>query len=61
VALLRSVALERVCYASVVIFFATYLRLTYNPPPEFLFWALALAALGNVFENQLGGRLSDRL
>jgi predicted MFS family arabinose efflux permease len=61
VALLGSVALERVCYATVVIFFATYLRLSYDPPPELLFWALALAALGNVFGNQLGGRLSDRL
>ena len=61
VALLGSVALERVCYATVVIFFATYLRLTYDPSPELLFWALALAALGNVFGNQLGGRLSDRL
>lgn len=60
-ALFGSVALERVCYATVVIFFATYLRLTYEPPPEVLFWALALAALGNVFGNQLGGRLSDRL
>ena len=61
VALLGSVALERVCYATVVIFFATYLRLTYDPSPELLFWALALTALGNVFGNQLGGRLSDRL
>lgn len=52
-------ALERVCYASAVVFFATYLITTYEVPLQWLAGALIVIALGNVVGAQIGGRLAD--
>jgi len=60
-ALFGASSLERVCYSSVVIFFATYLIVTYELPLDWLAGALVVVALGNVLGNQLGGRLADRV
>jgi MFS transporter, DHA1 family, inner membrane transport protein len=60
-ALFGANSLERVCYSSLAIFFATYLIATYDVSLESLAGALMLVAIGNVFGNQVGGRLADRV
>jgi predicted MFS family arabinose efflux permease len=59
--LFASSAFERVCYASAVTFFATFLLSSYSFPLEWLGPALTLVALGNLIGGQIGGRLTDRL
>jgi predicted MFS family arabinose efflux permease len=59
VALFAACTFERVCYSSVVVFFATYLLVTYELPLEWLAVALVVVALGNLAGNQIGGTLAD--
>jgi predicted MFS family arabinose efflux permease len=54
-------AFERVCYASAVTFFATFLLASYSFPLEWLGPALTFVSLGNLIGGQIGGRLTDRL
>jgi DHA1 family inner membrane transport protein len=52
---------ERICYASMVVYLATYLLTSYGIGLDLLAIALALVALGNVAGNLIGSQLADRL
>lgn len=51
---------ERLCYASLVVFFPTYLQQIYAAGSGPLALGLAIVASGNLGGNLLGGRLADR-
>jgi DHA1 family inner membrane transport protein len=53
--------MERVCYAGVVVYFATYLLTSYAVSLQELAIALALIAIGNLVGNFVGSYLTDRL
>ena len=59
--LLAASAMERVCFASLTIYLATYLQQTYAVDFSRLALALLLVALGNLAGNLLGGQLADRM
>jgi predicted MFS family arabinose efflux permease len=59
--LFGAVLFERICYSTVVLFFATYLLAVYQLPYQWLAVALVVVAIGNVGGNQLGGRVTDRI
>jgi DHA1 family inner membrane transport protein len=61
VALLAAGTMERVCYAGVVVYFATYLLTSYAVSLQELAIALALIAIGNLVGNFVGSYLTDRL
>ena len=61
VALLGAAAMERVCYAGVVVFLPTYLLASYGISLQLLAVALFMVALGNLVGNVIGGQLTDRL
>jgi predicted MFS family arabinose efflux permease len=58
--LLAASAMERVCFASLTIYLATYLQQSYAVDFSRLALALLLVALGNLGGNLLGGQLADR-
>ncbi len=60
-ALLASGVAERICYGLAVVYFATFLQVTYNFSLAELALPLALVAVGNVLGTILGGQLADRL
>lgn len=60
-ALLGSGAAERVCFAAMTVYLATFLLTTYNVPLEGLAVALLLVTLGNLLGNMLGGQIADRV
>ena len=60
-ALLSSGAAERVCFAAMTVYLATFLLSTYNVPLQGLAVALLLITLGNLVGNMLGGQLADRV
>jgi DHA1 family inner membrane transport protein len=60
-ALLASGVAERICYGLAVVYFATFLQVTYNFSLAELALPLALVAVGNVVGTILGGQLADRL
>jgi DHA1 family inner membrane transport protein len=59
--LLGSGAAERVCFAAMTVYLATFLLATYQMPLEGLALALLLITLGNLVGNMLGGQLADRV
>jgi DHA1 family inner membrane transport protein len=59
--LLISGTTERVCFAAMSVYLATFLIATYNVPLEGLAVALLLVTLGNLVGNMLGGQLADRV
>jgi len=59
--LLSSGAAERVCFAAMTVYLATFLIATYNVSLEGLALALLLITLGNLVGNMLGGQLADRV
>ena len=61
VALLGAGAMERLCYAGVVVFLPTFLLTTYGVSLQVLAVALFVVALGNLVGNVVGGHLTDRL
>jgi DHA1 family inner membrane transport protein len=61
VALLAAGVAERVCYASMAVYLAAYLTLSYSTGLEGLALALGLVALGNLAGNTVGGLTADRL
>lgn len=60
-ALLGSGAAERVCFAAMTVYLATFLLTTYTIPLEGLAVALLLVTLGNLLGNMLGGQIADRV
>lgn len=60
-ALLASGVAERICYGLAVVYFATFLQVTYDFSLGELALPLALVAVGNVVGTILGGQLADRL
>ncbi|HYC64768.1 MAG TPA: MFS transporter, partial [Reyranellaceae bacterium] len=52
---------ERICYGLAIVYFATFLQVTYDLPLAGLAIPLALFAVGNVLGTILGGQLADRL
>lgn len=60
-ALLISGTTERVCFAAMSVYFATFLIATYHVSLDVLAFVLLLVALGNLFGNMLGGQFADRL
>lgn len=58
--LLASATTERVCFAAMSVYLATFLLTTYAVPLEGLALALLLVALGNLVGNLVGGRIADR-
>ncbi|WP_198369435.1 MFS transporter [Roseomonas rosulenta] len=52
---------ERVCYGVAVVYFATFLQVTYNLSPAGVAIPLAVIALGNILGTVVGGQLADRL
>ena len=60
-ALLTSGTTERVCFAAMSVYLATFLIATYNVPLGGLAVALLLVTLGNLVGNMLGGQLADRV
>ena len=59
--LLISGTTERVCFAAMSVYLATFLIATYNVPLEGLAVALLLVTLGNLVGNLIGGQLADRV
>ena len=52
---------ERICYGLAVVYFATFMQVTYHMTLLELAIPLAVFALGNVAGTLLGGQLADRL
>ena len=52
---------ERVCYASMAVYLATYLLASYGVSLQVLAVALVAVALGNLLGTTLGGQLADRI
>ena len=52
---------ERICYGLAIVYFATFLQMTYQLSLAGLAIPLALFAVGNVVGTILGGQLADRL
>jgi DHA1 family inner membrane transport protein len=59
--LLSSGVAERICYGLAVVYFATFLQVTYDLSLVGLALPLAVVAVGNVVGTVLGGQLADRL
>jgi DHA1 family inner membrane transport protein len=59
--LLISGTTERVCFAAMTVYLATFLIATYSVPLEGLAVALLLVTLGNLVGNMLGGQLADQV
>lgn len=60
-ALLAAGTTERLCYAAVTVFLATYLLTAYDVSYQELAIGLGVVALGNLLGNVVGGQLTDRL
>lgn len=58
--LLGAGAMERVCFASIAIYLATFFQQNYALSFANLAWVLMLVAIGNLLGNLLGGQLADR-
>ena len=58
--LLGAGAMERVCFAAIAIYLATFLQQNYALSFSHLAWVLMLVAVGNLIGNLLGGQLADR-
>lgn len=52
---------ERVCYALVAVYYATFLQSTYGVSLHDVALPLAIFALGNILGTLLGGQLADKL
>lgn len=52
---------ERICYGLAVVYFATFMQVTYHMSLLELALPLAVFALGNIAGTLLGGQLADRL
>ena len=52
---------ERICYGLAVVYFATFMQVTYQMTLIELALPLAVFALGNIAGTVLGGQLADRL
>lgn len=52
---------ERICYGLAVVYFATFMQITYHMSLIELALPLAVFALGNIAGTVLGGQLADRL
>jgi predicted MFS family arabinose efflux permease len=61
VALFGANTMERLCFAAVVVYLATYLIASYGVSLQELALGLALVALGNLVGNVIGGHITDRL
>jgi MFS transporter, DHA1 family, inner membrane transport protein len=61
ISLLISGTTERVCFAAMAVYLATFLIATYNVPLEGLAVVLLLVALGNLAGNMAGGQIADRV
>jgi DHA1 family inner membrane transport protein len=60
-ALLSTGVAERICYGLAVVYFATFMQVTYHMSLIELAVPLAVFALGNIAGTVLGGQLADRL
>lgn len=60
-ALLGTGVAERICYGLAVVYFATFMQVTYRMSLIELAVPLAVFALGNIVGTVLGGQLADRL
>jgi predicted MFS family arabinose efflux permease len=60
-ALLLAGATERVCFAGLATYLATYLLVSYGVSLQTLAVGLALVALGNLLGNFVGSQLTDRV
>jgi len=60
-ALLSTGVAERICYGLAVVYFATFMQVTYNMTLIELAVPLAVFALGNIAGTVAGGQLADRL
>jgi MFS transporter, DHA1 family, inner membrane transport protein len=58
--LLGAGTMERICFAAIAIYLATFFQQTYALSFAKLAWVLMLAAIGNLLGNLLGGQLADR-
>lgn len=52
---------ERICYGLTVVYFATFLQVTYGLSPAGVALPLAVFAIGNILGTVLGGQVADRL
>jgi predicted MFS family arabinose efflux permease len=52
---------ERVCYGVSVVYFATFLQVSYGLTPAGVAIPLAVIALGNILGTVVGGQMADRL
>ena len=60
-ALLSTGVAERICYGLAVVYFATFMQVTYHMTLLELAFPLAVFALGNIAGTVIGGQLADRL
>ena len=60
-ALLSTGVAERICYGLAVVYFATFMQVTYHMTLFELAFPLAVFALGNIAGTVMGGQLADRL
>jgi MFS transporter, DHA1 family, inner membrane transport protein len=58
--LLGAGAMERVCFATIAIYLATFFQQSHGLLFSHLAWVLMLVAIGNLLGNLLGGQLADR-
>ena len=58
--LLGAGAMERVCFATIAIYLATFFQQSHTLSFSHLAWVLMLVAIGNLLGNLLGGQLADR-
>jgi DHA1 family inner membrane transport protein len=61
ISLLISGTTERVCFAAMSVYLATFLIATYNVSLEGMAVVLLLVALGNLVGNMAGGQIADRV
>ncbi len=58
--LLGAGTMERVCFATIAIYLATFFQQSHQLTFSHLAWVLMLVAIGNLLGNLLGGQLADR-
>lgn len=50
---------ERICYGLVVVYFATFLQVTFVLPIEDIVWPLGIFAMGTILGTIVGGQIAD--
>jgi MFS transporter, DHA1 family, inner membrane transport protein len=52
---------ERICYGLVVVYFATFLQMTFALHVDAIVWPLGIFAIGTILGTLVGGQIADRV